>query len=793
MYFFSVIKCLGGVGLFLYGMSLMGSMLEKLAGSGLTKVLENLTTSRRRGVGAIKGWGLGLVVTGIIQSSAATTLILIGFVNAGIMNLVQAIPVVFGANVGSTMTAQLLRLGDLGAGSKFLSLLKPSAFAPILIGIGALMFFRMKKQRTKDLGCIFLGLGILFFGMTIMEEVFSPLKDSESFQKLFTSFSNPILGILTGLALTAVIQSSSASVGILQALSATGSITYGIAIPIIIGQNIGKCMPIILGAIGADKKAKKVSLSYVLFNIIGAVLFSAVIYGVAYTVGLPMLEKTVNRGNIANVHLTFNLVTSLILLPFAGQMEKLADMIVREKKVEEPEEDAEIRKLEDIFLATPGLALRQCTGLIRSMGERLRENYKLANGLLSGYDQAAFDRLEKNEGFIDRCETALSAYIVRIDRKRLTPDNKREMMEILNSIGDFERMGDYCMKIAWAARHMQEKDIVFSDSGKQEIRYISEACGYVLDTVLDAFINDDLSCAVKIEPAADTIEEMEQLIRSRHVERLRAGDCGAEGGAVLYELVSAYERIAGHASNVSLHVAKRISGDRSFDDMHGHASDRNQEEYQALELYYRNRFLEPVQKMTVAHPADEEPDEKEDKKQAENKQEKDNKNKDSRDKDRAKAKDTKETKETKDEKAKEVKEEKNKEAKAKEGKEKEGKEKEAKKKDEKSKEGKPKDSKESRDKDSKEKENKDKENKDKVSKDKVSKDKENKDKENKEKDSKNKDSKEKDSKEKESKEKDNKEKNSKDKESKDGKDTKENKSAGNKKKDKPGESDGQKE
>ena len=597
----SVIKCLGGVGLFLYGMALMGSMLEKIAGSGLAGILEKLTTSKRRGVGTLKGWGLGLGVTGIIQSSSATTLILIGFVNAGIMNLVQAIPVVYGANIGSTVTAQILRLGDLGAGGAFLKFLKPSAFAPMLISIGAFMYFLLKKQKLRDLGCIFIGLGVLFYGMTIMEEVFSPLKESPSFQELFTSFSNPVLGILTGLALTAVIQSSSASVGILQALSATGTITYGIAIPIIIGQNVGKCMPIILGMVGADKKAKRVSLSYVFFNIIGAVIFSAVIYGTAYTVGLPILEKTVNRGNIANFHLLFNLATSLLLLPFCGLMEKLTGVFVREKAAEEDEGAAQIRKLEDIFLATPGLAMRQCTRLIQIMGEKIEENYMLANSLFEKYDQEVFDKLLKNEAFIDRCETALSAYVVRIDRKRLTPDNKREVLKILNSISDFERMGDYCMRIAWEARNMHESEIRFSERGQKEVAAISGACEHIMHKVLSAFINDDISDAVKIEPMADIVKEMEQVIRSRHVERLREGDCGVEGGVILYGLVSAYERFAGHAANISLHVVQRVRGEKDFDEMHGHAEDR--EEYRALLTYYTDRFLVPI--LRISNTSDE--------------------------------------------------------------------------------------------------------------------------------------------------------------------------------------------
>ena len=313
----SILQLLGGIGLFLYGMSLMGSSLEKLAGSGLERILEKLTTGKRKGIGYVKGWGLGAGVTAIIQSSAATTIMLIGFVNAGIMKLYQAIPVVMGANVGSTVTAQILRLGDLGSDNLILKLLKPSSFAPMLVGVGAFILLFTKKKKAKDIAGILVGLGVLFYGMTTMESVFAPLKDSPTFQQAFTSFQNPVLGILIGLVITAIIQSSSASVGILQALSATGSVSYATAVPIIIGQNLGKCMTIILGGIGANKKAKRVSLSYLLFNIFGAFVFTILIYGIYYTVGISFWNNTVNRGDIANVHFLFNFLTSMILLLFS--------------------------------------------------------------------------------------------------------------------------------------------------------------------------------------------------------------------------------------------------------------------------------------------------------------------------------------------------------------------------------------------------------------------------------------------------------------------------------------------
>ena len=362
---FSILTLLGGVGLFLYGMNLMGASLKNLAGGSLQKVLEKLTTGKNKATGAIKGFGLGTGVTAIIQSSAATTIMLIGFVNAGIMKLGQAIPVVFGANIGSTATAQILRLGDLGENNVFIKLFKPSSFAPMLICIGAFIILFSKKKRNKDIAGILVGLGVLFFGMTTMEGVFAPLKESEKFQELFTSFNNPLLGILIGLVLTAIIQSSSASVGILQAISSTGVVTYGTAIPIIIGQNIGKCMTIILGSIGANKKAKRVSLSYLLFNIFGAVFFTIVIYGLQLFIKMPFMDNVINRGGIANVHFLFNFLTSLMLLPFTSKMADITGKLIGDD--EESKIDKELRSLDPMLLTTPNVAITQCKNVMHSM------------------------------------------------------------------------------------------------------------------------------------------------------------------------------------------------------------------------------------------------------------------------------------------------------------------------------------------------------------------------------------------------------------------------------------------
>jgi len=588
----AILQLLGGVGLFLFGMSYMSSSIEKLAGSGLERILETVTTSKKKGVGDIKGWAFGTGVTGIIQSSAATTIMLVGFVNAGIMKVAQAMPVMFGANVGSTVTAQILRLGDIGNDNIILKLLKPASFAPMLVGVGAFVILFTKSKKAKDIAGILVGLGMLFYGMTLMEDVFAPLRENEKFQSLFVSFENPLLGILIGLVITMILQSSSASVGILQALSATGTVSYALAMPIIIGCNIGKCSTPIIGGIGANKKAKSLVVGYLLFNLFGAIIFTVLIYVINVTVGMPFMSKHVNRGSIATLHLLFNFGTSVMLLPLSKKVAALSEKIVGTD--EEKQTDIELSKLDDMLLNTPTIALEQCKSLIFQMSELVVENYKLATSMIYEYDEAKFPLMEENESFIDKCETVLSAYIVRIDRKRLTAEDKLTVNEILNSIGDLERMGDYCMNIAYVAKDKNEQDIHFSPAGHMETEKIIDAVRYTIETTHKAFIADDMNLAVRVDPLSQTVDELKEIIKSHHVERLQDGICSIEGGVFLFDLVNSFERIASHSANVSLHVIKKVRGDDEFDEMHGHANDSHSEEYKALYRYYESQYIDPI-------------------------------------------------------------------------------------------------------------------------------------------------------------------------------------------------------
>ncbi len=593
---FDIFTLLGGIGLFLYGISLLGSSLEKLAGSGLEKILERLTTSKKKGVGAVKGFGLGVGVTGIIQSSAATSVMLIGFVNAGIMTLMQAIPVVFGANVGSTVTAQILRLGDLGEDNMFLKMLKPESFAPIIVVIGAFILLLSNKKRMKDIANIFMGFGILFIGMNTMEDVFAPLKESQAFQDAFTSFANPLFGVLVGLVITAIIQSSSASVGILQAISATGSVTYSTAIPIIIGQNIGKCMTIILGSIGTNKKAKRVSLSYLLFNIFGAVFFLILIYGINALHPFNFWSETLNRGDIANIHLGFNLITSLILLPLTSQVAKLTGKIIHDNE-EEDRMFRELSTLDPMLLKTPAIAIDQCYKVMNTMCDAITENYDISTNLIYSYDEKLLSKLDENESFIDKCESSLSEYLLQITSRRLTKNDRKRATELLNCISDFERMGDHCINISYVAQSKREQNIHFSPKGRLEVDSITNAVKATMQTTFNAFKNDDAAAAYRVEPLEETIDLMKETIKSHHIQRLQTGDCGIQGGIALVDLVTSYERISSHCANVALHIAKMLSNDEDFDEMHGHITDkqsRNAEEYKALLHYYYGQYMEPI-------------------------------------------------------------------------------------------------------------------------------------------------------------------------------------------------------
>ncbi len=585
----SVLSLLGGIALFLYGMDFLSDTMKRTAGARLEKILEKLTSN------PVKGLALGTAATGIVQSSTATAVIVLGFVNAGIMSLKQAIPVVFGANIGSTVTGQLLRLGDIGSKSVILTLLKPSSFAPILVAIGVIFVMFVKKKKFSTIGQVLIGLGILFIGMTTMESAVAPLRESKAFQKAFTMFSNPLLGILVGILVTAIVQSSSASVGILQALTATGTITWGMAIPIILGENIGKAVPVFISSISTNRDAKKVAWVHFLFNVFGAVLLGGLIYLLHAVVGFSFWDNVVNRGNVADFHTCFNLITAIILMPLIGVVTKLLDRILPEKE-EEEWSIKQFEQLSNMFLKTPGLALEQSRRVVCDMGQVCRENFGKVRQLLDQYDEKLMEELRTNEDFLDRAETKVSEYLVRVTETTQVVKETRLANELLRSITDFERIGDYCIRIAEVFDFQDSNGISFSEPAKKELDKMFEAVDNILKTTVDAYMQENARVAVRVEPLEEVINELRLLLEDHHVERLQNNKCSVQAGISYKEILNATDRIAGHCVNISVFLIQRLNDPHKFD-AHEHLRQDHQEmneEYKALYTYYETLYYHPI-------------------------------------------------------------------------------------------------------------------------------------------------------------------------------------------------------
>lgn len=580
---------LGGIGMFLFGMSLLGSSLQNLAGAKLERILERLTNNR------IKGVALGAGVTAVIQSSAATSVMVLGFLNAGIMKLTQAVPVIMGANIGTTITGQILRLGDIsGDSNAWLSLLKPSSFAPVLIAIGAAIMLVSKRKRIKDLATLLIGFGILFVGMTTMETVLGQLRDVAWFQQLFTMFENPLLGVLLGALVTALLQSFSASVGVLQAVSATGMVSFSMAVPIVMGQNIGKCVTMILASIGTNRKAKRAVVIDVMANILGTLFFLVGIYAIQYLIGFPFWEAAVNRGSIANFHTIFNIGTTCLLLPLCNSLIKLSKRIVRDDPASKMNQ--ELALLNDIFLSTPPMALEQCKKVVISMGGAVKENFAISTQLLSAIDDKKLALLEENERFLDRTETVLMKYLVKITARDMGSDDSRLATELIHSVSDFERIGDYCENIAEVGAFNQDQSITFSPAGDRECGYLVQAVQAIIDMTVEAYRTEDIAGMRRVEPLEETIDNLVEIMRSHHIERLKTGKCGTQSGLSFVEALTNMERIADHCSNIAAHLIQRVNRNEIFD-THAHLRHVHEgvsEEYKALFRYYENMYCDPI-------------------------------------------------------------------------------------------------------------------------------------------------------------------------------------------------------
>lgn len=552
MDFFSILTMLGGLALFLYGMQVMGDGLAKISGGKLEKILENLTASKLRAV------LLGLGVTAVIQSSSATTVMVVGFVNSGIMKLTQAVGIIMGANIGTTVTAWILSLAGIESNNFFMSLLKPSSFAPILALIGIVLLMFTKSSRKKDIGAILVGFAVLMFGMDTMSAAVKPLADVPEFTNLLLAFSNPIAGVLAGTVLTAIIQSSSASVGILQALCVTGAVPYSAAFPIIMGQNIGTCVTALLSAIGANKNAKRAAMIHLYFNIIGTVVFLSVFYILNAAVQFPFMDAMATPAAIAVTHSVFNVTATLLLLPFSNLLVKLACMTIRDSSedVEAAKEDQEFLILESRFLEKPAFAVEQGRTAARRMAEDSWKALKASFEVLHDYSEEKAQKITKMESKVDRYEDELGTYLVQLNNKDLSETDSHSVSMMLHCIGDFERISDHAVNIKESADELHAKGLSFSVYAKAELRVLTAAVTKIVETAFSVFDEQDITKASEIEALEELIDELTKEMKRRHINRLRSGECTIEMGFILSDLITSMERIADHCSNIGVCVTQ---------------------------------------------------------------------------------------------------------------------------------------------------------------------------------------------------------------------------------------------
>lgn len=551
---FDLVKLFGGLAFFLYGMHVMSNGLEKMAGGKLEKTLRVMTST------TIRSLALGAGITIAIQSSSAMTVMLVGLVNSGIMQLSQTVGVIMGSNIGTTLTAWILSLSGIDSDVILLQLLKPKNFAPIFALVGIIMIMASKNMRKKDIGAILVGFAVLMSGMEAMSSAVSPLAESESFASILTAFKNPIIGVLVGTVFTGIIQSSAASVGILQALALTGSITFGMAIPIIMGQNIGTCVTSLISSIGVSKNAKRVAVVHISFNVIGTAVCLTLFMIAQSVFSLDILESPIGVVGIAACHSIFNVFTTLILIPFSKQLVKIAEMVIKSADDTPP---AHVPLLDERLLNTPGFAVSECGNLAKDMAKIAVENVYASLSLFDKYDDRISEKVLQNEEILDMYEDKLGTYLVRLSSKDPSEANSREISKLLHTIGNFERLGDHAVNLLKAAGEKNGKKINFSAEATAELKVITAALSEILHITLDAFINDSIEEAMNVEPLEQVIDKLVSEIKNNHINRLQRGDCTIELGFVLSDILTNYERISDHCSNIA--VAMIEVAQNSFD------------------------------------------------------------------------------------------------------------------------------------------------------------------------------------------------------------------------------------
>lgn len=546
---FSILTMIGGLALFLYGMEVLGDGLKKASGGKLEMILEKLTSNKLMAV------LLGAGVTAVIQSSSATTVMVVGFVNSGIMKLSQAVGVILGANVGTTITAWLLSLTEVEGTGFILKLLKPTSFSPILAIVGVAMLMTGKKEKHKNIATIMIGFAVLMFGMDTMSNAVKPLADMPEFQNILLMFSNPVLGMLVGLVLTAIIQSSSASIGILQALCISGAVSYSTAIPIIMGQNVGTCVTALLSCAGASKNAKRAALIHLYYNIIKTVTFMVIFYALNAALHFTFLDEAASALGVAVIHTAFNVAAVILIFPFTFILEKLAFMTIPESPEETKQEETgkkEIQILDARFLDTPGLALEQCKNAAIDMVGYAKEGLFLAIQLIDKFDEKAAEKVIELEELVDHYEDEIGSYLVKLSSKHLSEKDSQELSVLLHCIGDFERISDHAINIMESAKEMFEKELSFSKKAQEELAVFTGAVKDIVNTSILVFQEEDLKLASMVEPMEEAIDYLNSEIKKRHIKRLRKGKCTIEMGFVLSDITTNYERVSDHCSNIAL-------------------------------------------------------------------------------------------------------------------------------------------------------------------------------------------------------------------------------------------------
>ncbi len=556
---FDVFTLLGGLAFFLFGMHIMSSGLEKIAGGKLEIILKKMTDK------PLKGLLLGAAVTATIQSSSAVTVMLVGLVNSGIMKLGQTIGVIMGSNIGTTLTAWILSLAGIESDNFFLKMLKPSSFSPLIALFGIILIMASKKEKVKDIGSSLMGFAVLMYGMELMSSSTAPLSQAEGFNEILIHFNNPLLGLLVGIVITGIVQSSAATIGILQALSITGSITYSMAIPIIMGENIGTCVTSLLSSIGVSKDAKRVSFIHICIKIIGTVFYLSLYYILDLTIGFSFSDDAISPVAIAVVHTIFNIATTVLLFPFMKQLEKLAL-----KAIKDNGKDTAKSFIDDRLLSSPSLAISECKAKTILMSRIAKDSLFDAISLLTNYDHKVADRILQYEESLDQLEDSLGTFLVKLSSRELTTETSNTVSIILHTIGDFERIGDHAVNLLRTAKEISDKNIEFSPEAKIELQTVTAAITEILDITVDAFCHDNAILALEVEPLEQVIDGLLSDIKDRHIQRLTNGSCTIELGFVLSDIITNYERVSDHCSNIAVCL---IQISNSVFDTHGYLND----------------------------------------------------------------------------------------------------------------------------------------------------------------------------------------------------------------------------